>query len=192
MNIKEFFDSDRGKEEYHSSFIKLSKKSVKKIEKQVRKIKLNEERETDKLESIRSVEDKIDDIEIPEIEITSERISMREFERDLSRMKFKGKTINKAILEGIEIEKLNYWGVIRFIYEFIGDYQEINKNCTINIKEGRHNTKGYVHISGLDISVQGVTSERSMKEIFSQILGNNFSFSIEIMGNQERIIFYNL
>ena len=125
-------------------------------------------------------------------DIVTDRVSMREFERDLSRMKFKNRTINKATLEGIEIQKLNYWGIIRFIYEFIGDNEEIRKNCTINTKEGRHNTKGYVYINGLDISVQGVSSERSMKEIFSQVLGNNFSFNIEIMGHNDRIIFYNL
>ena len=170
MDIKSFFSNKEAREEFGSKFIKLSRKSVKKIEKQIRKIELEDKSE----------------------EIVTERVTMREFERELSRLNFQGRSINKATLEGIDIEKLNYWGVIRFIYEFIGDYNEIKKNCTINTKEGKHNTKGYVYIPSLDISVQGVTSERSMKEIFSQVLGNNFTFSMEILGYPERIIFYNL
>lgn len=131
------------------------------------------------------------DIEKVAVESDFERHNMSSYEPNLHKISFKGSAIIRASIAGVEIDKLSYWGIIRFIYEFIDDVNEIKKYSRLSIIDGKYTDKGFVYVKSLNISVQGVTADRSLKEIFTQVLMNNFDFCIEIARTPRKWVFFN-
>ena len=169
MDIREFFFNREAIDIYSKDIIKISRTRIKKMNKEIERlssIKLDESGRT-------------------------EEFSMVDVSRNLKKYCFKGKTVNSCLIEGIDVDRRSFWGVIRDLYLLLGDIETIRENLTIPLCEGRRNDKGYVYIKDLDISVQGVSAERSMIEIFSQVLGNDLSFRIEISMYPNRLVFFN-
>lgn len=136
--------------------------------------------------SSRMTEQYIDSLERP---LPEETYSIDEF--DLTTESFKGSLINEVELEGVEIEKKNYFNVISSIYEYLENFEAIKANTTINVQNGEKAGKGFVYFEDLDISVQYVNADRSLKEIFEQILGNGMRLKMDISTKEKRYIFVN-
>ena len=173
MNIIDFFNSKEAMKEFGSEIIRPCRKK--------KQEDIQEERQEERQEEIQ--------------ELTVHRIerhSMTDFMGKLQDISFRGSVIIKADLCGVVIDRMNWTGVIRSIYEFMNDVDKIRKNSILNIRDGKHACeKGFVYIQSMDISFQAVSAERSIKEIFLQILAENFDFSIEILRVSNRYIFYN-
>lgn len=171
MNIFEFFGDKKLMEEFKPKILKPLRKKIEHVETPI----------------VIENEDHIKGYS----KVIVEKYNMNSVEDSLSSFDFKGSSVRRANIEGIEIEKLSYWGIIRGIYEFLGDVEHIVENSQLSIVEGKYTEKGYVWIKELDISVQGVTSDRSVKEIFKQILENRLTFFMEIDKYPKRWVFMN-
>lgn len=121
--------------------------------------------------------------------LPEETYEMDEF--DLSTTTFKGSIINEVEIEGVEIEKKNYFNVISSIYEYLENYDNIMKYGGINVQEGKLTGRGFVYLQELDISVQYVSADRSIKEIFEQVLGNGLNFRMDVSTREKRYVFVN-
>ncbi len=184
MNIFEFFGDKELMEEFKPKILKASKK---KLESQ-KSLVIVEESHKNNLEKKEITYDKIPQKSTAVLEETH---NMQDIEDNLGIFDFKGSSVRKARIEGIEIGKLSFWGVIKAIYEFLGNVDNVVENSTLSIVEGKYTEKGYAYVKDLDISVQGVTADRSVKEIFSQVLNNNLTFCMEIDNYPRRWVFMN-
>lgn len=117
-------------------------------------------------------------------------IQMKLVENKLSDYSFNGCKVISAEIEGIILEKLTLANIYKSIYEFIGDVDQIKENAILKIEDGFVKGKGFVYFEELNISVQGVTSDKAMKEIFAQILNNDLRFRMEIFAG-EILLFVN-
>jgi len=206
MDVLEFFDSSEAKEEFRACVIPTKKKKLVPELKKMEELKIEEEHSEIKKKDVKpeikqkskpepEVESDVEseeslEEEIP-IELNVERHSMASFEKNLSKINFKGSLVNNSYLEGIAIENKSYVGIYQFIYEFIGDIDKIKQNSILNIVDGKKSTNGFKYMKNLKISVQGVSADRSVKEIFNQILKNDFTFSMEILSSPNKYIFHN-
>ncbi len=212
MDVLEFFDSSEAKEEFRSCVIPTKKKKLVPEVKKMEELKIEEKdseirkkdvkpeikqkykpepepEEESEVESDVESEESLEE-EIP-VELNVERHSMASFEKNLSKINFKGSLVNNSYLEGIAIENKSYVGIYQFIYEFIGDIDKIKQNSILNIVDGKKSTNGFKYMKNLKISVQGVSADRSVKEIFNQVLKNDFTFSMEILSSPNKYIFHN-
>lgn len=171
MNIIDFFNSKEAKDEFGSEIIRPCRRK--------------------KQEEI--VEERQEIQEEPEfIEHRIEKHSISDFMGKLQDISFKGSVIIKADICGVVIDRMNWTGIIRNIYEFMNDIEKIRKNTILNVRDGKHSCeKGFVYIQSMDISFQAVSADRSIKEIFMQVLAEKLDFSIEILRISNRYIFYN-
>ena len=121
-----------------------------------------------------------------------ESYSISEFYENIDIISLSSSKILSLSINNINIKniKLTYSKIIRELYYFIYDVDKIKSNTILSIIDGdMKSKKGYVYFDLLDISVQGVTSERSLKEIFGQVICNNIIFKIEILKLPKRYIF---
>ena len=80
--------------------------------------------------------------------------------------------INWIDIEGIVYKPKSNSEVLYFLYDFLDDIESIKKHTILKIRDGRFKTAGYVHREELDISIQGCTSDRTLLEIFTQIVAH--------------------
>ena len=91
--------------------------------------------------------------------------------------------INWINIEGIIYKPKSNSEVLYFIYDFLDDTESIKKHTILKIKDGKFKISGFVYREDLDISIQGCTSERTLIEIFTQILAHSLTVFIDFRAN---------
>lgn len=96
--------------------------------------------------------------------------------------------INWIDIEGIIYKPKSNSEVLYFLYEFLDDTESIKKHTILKIKDGKFKTAGYVHREELNISIQGCTSDRTLLEIFTQIIAHYLTAFINFTANNKNFI----
>jgi hypothetical protein len=96
--------------------------------------------------------------------------------------------INWINIEGIVYTPKTNSEILYFIYDFLDDPESIKKHTILKIRDGKFKTAGYVYREELDISVQGCTSDRTLLEIFTQILTNYLTAYIDFTANNKNFL----
>jgi hypothetical protein len=96
--------------------------------------------------------------------------------------------INWIDIEGIIFTPKNNSDVLYFLYDFLDDKDSIKKHTILKIKDGKYNTSGFVYRKELDISIQGCTSERTLLEIFTQIISHYLTAFIDFTANNKNFL----
>ena len=87
---------------------------------------------------------------------------------EINNYNFTNSTIIRCNINDIEFIKLKYKSILNRIYEIINDGSNIIKNTILNIKTLEKKDDGFYYLKDLGISVQGVNSNKCLKEIFIQ------------------------
>jgi hypothetical protein len=97
--------------------------------------------------------------------------------------------INWIDIEGIICKPKTNSEVLYFIYDFLDDPKSIKKHTTLKIRDGKFKTNGFVYREELDISIQGCPSDRTLLEIFTQIVAHYLTAFIDFtVGGQHFLI----
>jgi hypothetical protein len=88
--------------------------------------------------------------------------------------------INWIDIEGIVYKPKTNSEVLYFVYDFLDDPETIKKHTILKIRDGKFKTAGFVYREELDISIQGCTSDRTLLEIFTQIVAHYITAFIDI------------
>jgi hypothetical protein len=96
--------------------------------------------------------------------------------------------INWIDIEGIILTPKSNSEVLYFLYEFLDDPESIKKHTILKIKDGKFKTSGYVYREELNISIQGCTSDRTLLEIFTQILANYLTALIDFTADSKHFL----
>lgn len=96
--------------------------------------------------------------------------------------------INWINIEGLVFTPKRNSDVLYFIYSFLDDVDTIKKNTILKIKDGRFKTAGYVYREDLNISIQGCTSNRTLLEIFNQIVKNDITALIDFTAENKNFL----
>jgi len=96
--------------------------------------------------------------------------------------------IIKCYINNIQFQKLKYNSIILYLYELIKDINKIKSESLLNISLEKKYTDGYTYYKNLDISVQGVNANKSIKEIYKQATSNNIKINITIRLENNNII----
>ncbi len=96
--------------------------------------------------------------------------------------------INWIDIEGIIFTPKNNSDVLYFLYDFLDDKDSIKKHTILKIKDGKFTTSGFVYRKELDISIQGCTSERTLLEIFTQIISHYLTTFIDFTANNKNFL----
>ena len=96
--------------------------------------------------------------------------------------------INWIDIEGIVYKPKNNSEVLYFIYDFLDDPETIKKHTILKIRDGKFKTSGFVYREELDISIQGCTSDRTLLEIFTQIISNYLTIFIDFTANNRNFL----
>jgi len=86
--------------------------------------------------------------------------------------------INWIDIEGIIYKPKSNSEVLYFLYDFLDNSESIKKHTILKIRDGKFKTAGFVHREELNISIQGCTSDRTLLEIFTQIVVHYLTASI--------------
>jgi hypothetical protein len=78
--------------------------------------------------------------------------------------------------------------VLYFLYSFLDDVESIKNKSVLNIKDGRFKTNGYIYREDLNISIQGCTSERTLLEIFTQIVAHYLTVTIDFTADSKHFL----
>lgn len=168
MNILEFFNTEELK--------------MKKVQKNVPIVESESESESDEIDEV---------VEVEAPHLRTETIMIRDFNQLPVRLSMKGSLLVSATIEGVIIQTMSWRGIINEIYRFIGNVEQIKMYTKIPIVDGKYTEKGYKWIYDLDISFQDQTGDRSLQEIFSQVLENGFSFDLKLVKDSKEYIFTN-
>lgn len=109
---------------------------------------------------------------------------------DISNWNFKGSKIQHTIFLDPVMEKLTNPGfkkVYDTIYSIIDDGALIIKHSKLKIKTAKVTSRGYTWYPELGISVQGVDSNHSMREIVVQCQKNNIRIEMSILINGKTV-----
>jgi hypothetical protein len=80
--------------------------------------------------------------------------------------------INWIDIEGIIHKSKSNSEVLYFLYDFLDDSESIKKHTILKILDGKFKTAGYVYREEINLSIQGCTSDRTLLEIFTQIVAH--------------------
>jgi len=110
---------------------------------------------------------------------------------ELRKFDFANSIIIYAKINDIEFDKLKYRSILNYVYSIISDEVVIIKNSLLNIKIGQKDDDGFNYLENLKISVQGVDSNKCIKEIINQCIENEISINLKIQLNDFRYITIN-
>jgi hypothetical protein len=97
--------------------------------------------------------------------------------------------INWIDIEGLVHTPKSNSQALYFLYDFLDDPESIKKNTILKIRDGKFKKSGFVYREELDISIQGCTSERTLLEIFTQIVAHYLTVFIDFTaGNRHFLI----
>ena len=87
--------------------------------------------------------------------------------------------INWIDIEGIVYIPKSNSEVLYFLYYFLDDPESIKKHTILKIRDGKFKISGFVYREELNISIQGCTSDRTLLEIFTQIIAHYLTVFID-------------
>lgn len=96
--------------------------------------------------------------------------------------------INWIEIEGIIYTPKTNSEVLYFLYDFLDDKESIKKHTVLKIRDGKFTTSGFVYRKELDISIQGCTSDRTLLEIFTQILTHYLTAFIDFTADNKNFL----
>lgn len=96
--------------------------------------------------------------------------------------------INWIDIEGLVHTPKSNSQALYFLYDFLDDPESIKKHTILKIRDGKFKTSGYVYREELNISIQGCTSERTLLEIFTQIVAHYLTVFIDITANGKNFL----
>ena len=96
--------------------------------------------------------------------------------------------INWINIEGLVYKPKNNSDVLYFIYDFLDDEKSIKKHTILKIRDGQFKTTGYIYRKDLNISIQGCTSERTLLEIFTQIVAHYLTVAIDFTAENKKFL----
>lgn len=91
--------------------------------------------------------------------------------------------INWINIEGLIYTPKSNSHALYFLYEFLDNPELIKKHTILKIRDGKFKIAGYVYRKELDISIQGCTSDRTLLEIFTQIIAHYLTVFIDFTAN---------
>ena len=96
--------------------------------------------------------------------------------------------INWINIEGLIYTPKNNSEVLYFLYDFLDNPESIKKNTILKIRNGKFKTAGFVYRKELDISIQGCSSDRTLLEIFTQIISHYLTVFIDFTANSKNFL----
>jgi hypothetical protein len=96
--------------------------------------------------------------------------------------------INWINIEGIIHKPKSNSEVLYFLYDFLDDQMSIKKHTILKIRDGKFKTSGFVYRKELDISIQGCTSDRTLLEIFTQIISHYLTAFIDFTADNKNFL----
>ena len=96
--------------------------------------------------------------------------------------------INWIDIEGSILTPKSNSEVLYLLYDFLDDPESIKKHTVLKIRDGKFKTSGYVYREELNISIQGCTSDRTLLEIFTQILANYLTAFIDFTADSKHFL----
>lgn len=99
---------------------------------------------------------------------------------DAGKHNYKKSKITNCTINGTRVSKLNYRNIICAIYNVINDGVTIIGNSILNIKTIKKEDEGFYYIDAIGISVQGVESNKAMREIINQCSHHNIQIVLNI------------
>ena len=87
--------------------------------------------------------------------------------------------INWIDIEGIIHKPKSNSEVLYFLYDFLDDSESIKKHTILKIRDGKFKTAGYVYREEINLSIQGCTSDKTLLEIFTQIVAHYLTAFID-------------
>jgi len=96
--------------------------------------------------------------------------------------------INWINIEGLVVIPKKNSDVLYFLYSFLDDVKSIKNKSVLNIRDGKFKTNGYVYRKDLNISIQGCTSERTLLEIFTQIVEHYLTVIIDFTADSKHFL----
>jgi hypothetical protein len=113
-------------------------------------------------------------------------IKIEEFKFDQINLSFF--KINWINIEGLIYIPKNNSDVLYFLYDFLDDPESIKKHTILKIRDGKFKTAGYVYRKDIDLSIQGCTSDRTLLEIFTQIVTHYLTAFIDFTANGKNFL----
>jgi hypothetical protein len=107
---------------------------------------------------------------------------------DIKKYDFKRSNIIEIYIDNKKIDLCKYKQIIKYLYEKINNINLIKTNTLLNIKDGKFTTDGYNYLDKLGISVQGIDSNKAIKEILNISNICNIKLNIKIRLENNEII----
>ena len=101
---------------------------------------------------------------------------------------FKKSTIINCSINNENKSFKKYKQIINYLFEEINDIDIILDNTILNIEKGKYEDRGYKFNSKLNISIQGVDSNKSIQEIFNISKISQISINIKIKLENKQIV----
>jgi hypothetical protein len=99
---------------------------------------------------------------------------------DLNNYNFTNSEIVQCYIDNKNITKLKYKSILTEIYSIIDNGSKIIKKTLLNIETLKKEVDGFYYLENIGISVQGVDSNKCIKEIVNQCICNNISIKMKI------------
>jgi len=119
-------------------------------------------------------------------------ITITKLEDITSDYNFNFSNILNCNINNINITKLKYKTICKYIYNIINDGSIIIKKTKLNIKTIIKTDNGFIYYSNLGISVQGADCNSCIKEIINQCIENNITIKMEIKTKNNLFIHVNI
>ena len=96
--------------------------------------------------------------------------------------------INWINIEGLIYTPKNNSEVLYFLYDFLDNPESIKKHTILKIRDGKFKTAGYVYREEINLSIQGCTSDRTLLEIFTQIVAHYLTAFIDFTADGKHFL----
>ena len=96
--------------------------------------------------------------------------------------------INWIDIEGLVHTPKSNSQALYFLYDFLDDPESIKKHTILKIRDGKFKTSGFVYREELNISIQGCTSDRTLLEIFTQIVAHYITAFIDFTADGKHFL----
>lgn len=96
--------------------------------------------------------------------------------------------INWIDIEGIIHKSKSNSEVLYFLYDFLDDSESIKSHTILKIRDGKFKTAGYVYRKEINLSIQGCTSDRTLLEIFTQIVSHYLTAFIDFTADGKHFL----
>jgi hypothetical protein len=110
---------------------------------------------------------------------------------ELKKYDFAKSQINSIIINNKKLTKCKYKSILTYIYLIINNGSKIIKDSLLNIKTTFCNENGFNYYPKLGISIQGIDSNKCLKEICNQCIKNNIKLEMNIkLNNNKNVVIY--